>query len=115
MFDPRLYPDASRWGSFNLGGAITTTTGLTFIAGSLDDHLRAFDTDSGSVLWEAKLPASAQATPMTYQANNRQFVVICAGGHGKLGSTQGDFVVAFALPLSPTPEPSPGRPSRGIP
>jgi quinoprotein glucose dehydrogenase len=51
------------------------------------------------VLWIAELPASAQATPMTYQAaNGKQFVAIAAGGHSALRSTMGDYVVAFALP-----------------
>jgi quinoprotein glucose dehydrogenase len=49
-------------------------------------------------LWKAELPASAQATPMTYRHNGKQYVVICAGGHGKLGTKMGDSVVAFALP-----------------
>jgi len=50
----------------------------------------------GKFLWEALLPASAQATPMTYAIGNTQFLVICAGGHGKLGSKLGDYVMAFA-------------------
>jgi len=49
-------------------------------------------------LWKYELPASAQATPMTYTLNGKQHVVIAAGGHGKLHSKQGDFVVAFTLP-----------------
>ena len=98
MADPRKYPDAGKWGSVNLGGATTTAGGLTFVAASMDGHLRAFDTASGKVLWAAQLPAGGQATPMTYAVGGRQFVVICAGGHGKLGTTTGDSVVAFALP-----------------
>jgi quinoprotein glucose dehydrogenase len=37
---------------------------------------------------------------MTYQSRKggKQFVVICAGGHGKMGTKIGDYVVAFALP-----------------
>ncbi len=51
-----------------LGGPIVTASGLMFIAATLDDRLRAFDTDSGKLLWEVKLPAGGQATPMTYSA-----------------------------------------------
>ncbi len=100
MLDPQEHPEARAWGSVNFGGAITTASGLTFIAASFDGHLRAFETESGKLLWEAALPASAQATPMTYSAGpkRKQFVVICAGGHAKLGSALGDYVVAFALP-----------------
>jgi quinoprotein glucose dehydrogenase len=70
---------------------------LVFIAASLDDRLRAFDTDSGKLLWEVKLPAGGQATPMTYAIGGRQYLVIAAGGY-KGDSTRGDYVVAYALP-----------------
>jgi quinoprotein glucose dehydrogenase len=85
-------------GSLNLGGPILTAGGLVFTAAAVDPTLRAFDSGSGRVLWQATLPASAQATPMTYEVDGRQFVVISAGGHGKLRTKQGDAVVAFALP-----------------
>jgi quinoprotein glucose dehydrogenase len=64
----------------------------------MDEMLRAFDVETGQVLWEGALPASAQAAPMSYAINGKQFVVICAGGHGRLGTKRGDYVVAFALP-----------------
>jgi quinoprotein glucose dehydrogenase len=98
MLDPTKHPDAEKWGSVNLGGPTTTAGGLTFVAASMDGHLRAFDTASGKLLWKAPLPAGGQATPMTYAIGGRQYVVICAGGHGKLGTKTGDAVVAFALP-----------------
>ena len=80
-----------------LGGPIVTASGLVFIAASLDDHFRAFDTDTGKMLWEVKLPAGGQATPMTYSIGGRQYIVIAAGGY-KGDSTRGDYVVAYALP-----------------
>lgn len=80
-----------------LGGPIVTASGLVFIAASLDDRLRAFDTDSGKLLWEVKLPAGGQATPMTYSIAGRQYLVIAAGGY-KGDGTRGDYVVAYALP-----------------
>jgi len=79
-----------------LGGPIITAGGLVFVAASLDDHLRAFDTDSGKLLWEVKLPAGGQATPMTYSIAGRQYLVIAAGGY-KGDSTRGDFLIAYAL------------------
>lgn len=82
----------------NLGGPLVTGSGLVFIGAALDDYLRAFDAGSGRELWRARLPAGGQATPMTYRAGGRQFVVIAAGGHGRGGSTLGDALVAFALP-----------------
>jgi quinoprotein glucose dehydrogenase len=93
-------PTPRRWGSPNLGGAIITG-GLVFIGATMDRRFRAFDLETGEPLWEAKLPASAQATPMTYRAREggRQYVVIAAGGHSGLTSSLGDYIVAFALPL----------------
>jgi len=85
-------------GVANMGGPLTTAGGLTFIGATTDNALRAFDTASGTELWTMRLPAGAQATPMSYEAGGRQFVVVCAGGHAKLGTTRGDYVIAFALP-----------------
>jgi quinoprotein glucose dehydrogenase len=82
----------------NLGGPIVTASGLVFIAASRDDKLRAFDVSTGKELWQASLPAGGQATPMSYVAAGRQFVVVAAGGHSRLGSTLGDAVIAFSLP-----------------
>lgn len=86
--------------SRDMGGPIVTAGGLIFIAAATDDYLRAFDLDTGEELWKAALPAGGQATPMTYrlEATGKQYVVIAAGGHGGLGTTRGDHVVAFALP-----------------
>jgi quinoprotein glucose dehydrogenase len=84
-------------GSINLGGPMVTAGGLIFTAAALDPHLRAFDADTGKELWSVELPAAAQATPMTYEWNGRQYIVVCAGGHGKMGSQMGDWVMAFAL------------------
>lgn len=98
MYDPREYPDAIHWGSLNFGGALTTSGGLTFVAGTHDNFFRAFETQTGKLLWQDQLPAGGQATPMSYVLNGKQFVVIAAGGHGKLGTKLGDAVVAYALP-----------------
>ena len=84
----------------NLGGPIVTASGLVFIAAATDDKLRAFDVHTGRELWQASLPAGGQATPMTYVAGGRQFVVIAAGGNARAGTTFGDAVVAFALPAA---------------
>ena len=85
-------------GSVNLGGALTTASGLVFIGAARDTSLRAFDIESGKVLWSGALPASAQATPMTYSApSGRQLVVIAAGGHTALRTKMGDYIVAFGL------------------
>jgi len=101
---PRLKdaPGYRDWGSINLGGAMITGGGLVFAAGGLDDALHAFDEETGRELWSAQLPAGAHAMPMTYQTPaGHQFVVIAAGGHDRLRTTAGDYVMAFALPTVP--------------
>ena len=80
-----------------IGGPIVTASGLIFIAASLDGRMRAFETDSGKLLWEVKLPAGGQATPMTYAIDGRQYVVIAAGGY-KSDTPRGDYLVAYSLP-----------------
>ncbi|HJP95199.1 MAG TPA: pyrroloquinoline quinone-dependent dehydrogenase [Pyrinomonadaceae bacterium] len=92
-------PGSSAWGSPSLGGSIVTAGGLVFIAAAMDQYLRAFDVETGEELWKGALPAGGQATPMTYRSSDgKQYVVIAAGGHGRLGTTLGDYVIAFALP-----------------
>ena len=96
--DPAEVPDAVGWGSPNLGGPTTTGGGLVFIAATFDPVFRAFDVKTGELLWQDPLPAGGQATPMSYAFEGRQYVVICAGGHGRMGNQLGDAVVAYALP-----------------
>ena len=100
-------PEHERWGSPNLGGAMTTSGGLVFVAGTFDQHLYAFDIESGRQIWRAELPAGGNAMPMTYVSSKsgRQFVVIAAGGHDRLHTKLGDFVMAYALPGAPLATP----------
>ena len=85
-------------GTINLGGPMATAGGLVFTAAAMDNFLRAFDSETGKELWKYELPAGGQATPMTYTFGGKQYLVIAAGGHGKLGTKQGDSLVAFTLP-----------------
>jgi quinoprotein glucose dehydrogenase len=81
-----------------LGGPMVTAGGVAFIGATADNYLRAFDVKTGEQLWQGRLPAGGQATPMTYSVNGREFVVIAAGGHGSFGTKLGDYVIAYALP-----------------
>lgn len=85
-------------GTPNLGGPMVTQTGLIFIGAAMDNYLRAFDVETGDELWKGRLPAGGQATPMSYEWQGRQYVVIYAGGHARMGTTLGDSLIAFALP-----------------
>ncbi|MCS1409182.1 MAG: Quinate/shikimate dehydrogenase (quinone) [Verrucomicrobia subdivision 3 bacterium] len=84
-------------GTENYGGPVVTAGGLIFIGASADETFRAFDKDTGEILWQTKLPFSGNATPSTYMLKGRQYVVISAGG-GKSGRSHGGSLVAFALP-----------------
>jgi quinoprotein glucose dehydrogenase len=86
-------------GTENFGGCIVTAGGLVFIGGAMDERFHAYDKATGKLLWQQALPAGGYATPCTYMVNGRQFVVIAAGGGGKLATKSGDEFVAFALPL----------------
>jgi quinoprotein glucose dehydrogenase len=86
-------------GIFNIAGNIVTKPGLVFVGAYADDYIRALDERTGEILWRARLPAGGQATPMTYAGSDgRQYVVIAAGGHGGLGTRNGDAIIAYALP-----------------
>lgn len=84
-------------GTENYGGPVVTAGGLLFIGATKDEKFRAFDKNTGNVLWETQLPAGGYATPCTYEVNGKQYVVIAAGG-GKMGTKSGNSYVAFALP-----------------
>ena len=85
-------------GTITLGGPMATAGGVVFTGAAMDGFLRAFDSETGKEIWKYELPAGGQATPMTYSLGGKQYVVIAAGGHGKLGTKQGDYVIAFTLP-----------------
>jgi len=84
----------------SLGGPIMTAGGVAFLTSTLDYYARAYDVTTGRQLWQDRLPAGAQATPITYRspASGRQFFLVVAGGHGSLGTKQGDAIIAYALP-----------------
>lgn len=85
-------------GVFSMGGSVATRSGVVFIGGTTDQSIRALDGRTGQILWEGKLAAGGNATPLTYLGKDgRQYVVIAAGGHGGLQSRNGDEIVAFAV------------------
>jgi quinoprotein glucose dehydrogenase len=86
-------------GSENYGGPLVTSGGVLFIGASIHDRkFRAFDKLTGKLLWQAALPFSADATPVTYQIDGRQYVTIYASGGKERGGSQGGVYVSFALP-----------------
>lgn len=85
------------WGAPNLGGPIVTAGGLVFIAATADARIRAFNVWTGAEVWTHDLPYAGVATPMTYEIDGEQYVVIAAGGSKVLQSESGDVLMAFKL------------------
>ncbi len=84
-------------GTENYGGPLVTAGGLIFIGATADENFRAFDKETGKVLWKTKLPFGGNASPSSYMVGGRQYVVISCGG-GKSRRPSGGTLVAFALP-----------------
>ncbi len=81
-----------------LGGPLTTAGGVAFLTSTADYYIRAYDVTTGQQIWEDRLPAGGQSTPMSYAIDGKQYVVTAAGGHGSFGTKVGDYVIAYALP-----------------
>lgn len=97
-FLPGRFPIGFPMGMVAHGGPLVTAGGVVFHGATADNFIRAYDINTGDVLWEKELPAGGQATPSTYLGSDgKQYVVISAGGHGSLGTTLGDSVIAFRL------------------
>ena len=94
-----LPPGKQNTGRPGLGGAIVTASGLTFVGATDDARFRAFDTRTGKEIWTVKLPASAEATPISYaDAKGQQYIaVVATGGFGIGAALAGDSVVVFSL------------------
>ena len=90
-------------GTLNFGGATATAGGIVFAAGTIDKLIRAFDADTGKILWKYKLPYIGSAPPTIYEANGEQYIIIPATGGLVLSFAypdlveQGDTFVAFKL------------------
>lgn len=100
--------DSGPWGipsrtKFEIGTpsdatGVATAGGVTFIGAAVDQFMRAYDSETGKLLWEERLPAGAQATPLSYMSNGRQYVVAVVGGHDRIPTKLGDSIIAWALP-----------------
>jgi len=91
--------------------ALTTAGGVVF-AGDWDRHVYAFDASNGKILWQSRLPTSAQGFPVSYLAKGKQYVAVPAGIGGGSWSTllapelapeirrpnSGNSILVFALP-----------------
>lgn len=97
--DARTHPEASNWGTLTAGGPMVTEAGLVFVATEGEPALYVYELDSGRELTRIELPAGAQATPMSYRVDDRQFIVLAAGGQDSTTGQPADYVLGYALPL----------------
>jgi quinoprotein glucose dehydrogenase len=91
-------------------GAVVTAGGLIFIATKNEGKIRAYDKDNGKVLWEAVLPAGSEGVPAVYEANGKEYLLVCAGANKGparpnsagtafgMSATPGKAYIAYALP-----------------
>ena len=93
---PQLGSSGKGTGCENYGGPIVTENGLLFIGATKDGFFRIFNSHTGALLWEYKLPAAAFATPAMYEVDGKQYIAIACGGE-KLGTKKGNQIIAFAL------------------
>ncbi|WP_018239116.1 glucose/quinate/shikimate family membrane-bound PQQ-dependent dehydrogenase [Ensifer sp. BR816] len=98
VYDMTPLPLPFRLGVPGIGGPIVTKGGIAFLGATVDNFLRAYDLTTGDQLWQARLPAGGQATPMTYMVGDKQYLLMVAGGHGSVGTKPGDYVIAYTLP-----------------
>ena len=91
-------PIPIKMGVPSLGGPMTTAGGVAFLTSTYDYFIRAYDVTDGRQLWQDRLPAGGQSTPMSYAVDGEQYVVTAAGGHGSFHTKTGDYVIAYSLP-----------------
>jgi quinoprotein glucose dehydrogenase len=95
--DSSPIPIPFKLGVPTLGGPMTTAGGVAFLTSTLDYYIRAYDVSTGEQLWQDRLPAGGQSTPMSYAVDGQQYVITAAGGHGSFGTKLGDYVIAYKL------------------
>jgi len=83
-------------------GIITTATGLLFQAG-LDRKLRAYDAETGRVLWTGELPGGSVGIPAMYEADGKQYVLVSATQGGRAGGAGAQGRETAAAPAAEAP------------
>ena len=66
-------------------------------AGEANGWFKAYDAQSGKVLWRFQASAGVNAPPSSYMVGGKQYIVVAAGGNTQIDSKRGDAIVAFTL------------------
>jgi len=92
--------------TFPRGGVVATAGGLIFAATASDRRIRAYDEDTGKVLWEKETPAGSEGIPAVYEVAGREYIAFCvAAGNGMMAVKSAlppgkNAYIVFALPHS---------------
>ena len=112
----KVIPDEEQWGNVTaveydtgnirwkvktqqpmIGGILATAGGVVF-TGEGNGLFKAYDSETGSVLWKFQAGAGVNAPPSSYTVNGKQYIVVGAGGNVQLNFKRGNNIIAFALP-----------------
>jgi PQQ-dependent dehydrogenase (methanol/ethanol family) len=79
-----------------IGGVLATAGGLVF-TGEGNGLFKAYDAETGAVLWKFQAGAGVNAPPASYTVDGKQYIVVAAGGNTQLDYKRGNTIVAFTL------------------
>jgi PQQ-dependent dehydrogenase (methanol/ethanol family) len=79
-----------------IGGVLATAGGLVF-TGEGNGQFKAYDAETGAVLWNFQAGAGVNAPPSSYTVDGKQYIVVAAGGNTQLNFKRGNNIIAFTL------------------
>ena len=79
-----------------IGGILATAGGLVF-TGEANGQFKAYDAETGSILWKFQAGAGVNAPPSSYSVDGKQYVVVGAGGNTQIDYKRGNNIIAFTL------------------
>ena len=79
-----------------IGGVMATAGGLVF-AGEGNGQFKAYDAETGAILWSFQAGAGVNAPPSSYTVDGKQYIVVAAGGNAQMDFKRGNNIIAFTL------------------
>jgi alcohol dehydrogenase (cytochrome c) len=79
-----------------IGGILATAGGLVF-AGEGNGLFKAYDAGTGKVVWTYHAGAGVNAPPSSYTVDNKQYIVVGAGGNTQINFKRGNAIIAFTV------------------
>ena len=83
-----------------IAGSMLATAGGVVFNGDMDRHFTAYDQENGKVLWQTRLNAAPESSPITYRVDGRQYVAVLAGGGSAFGANARGLVPELASPAA---------------